>query len=63
MDVYQIPFDFHNGLTTTYNNDITEIIAFYDVSIETVHRSKFDDHGNYGHHTVATHNLQEEAEF
>jgi hypothetical protein len=39
---------------TTYNNDINDIIAFCDASIDMVHCSNFDDHGNYRHCTVAT---------
>jgi hypothetical protein len=31
---------------TTYYNDITDIITFYNAIIDTIHCSKFDDHGN-----------------
>jgi hypothetical protein len=48
---------------TTYNNYITDIIAFYDASIDTVHRINLDDNGNYRHRTVAAHTLHEEPEF
>jgi ADP-glucose pyrophosphorylase len=48
---------------TTYDNDITDIIAFYDASIDTVHFSNFDDHVYYRHCTVATHTLHAEPEF
>jgi hypothetical protein len=48
---------------TTYNNDITDIIAFNNASITTVNRNNFDDYGNNRHHTVATHNLHVEPAF
>jgi hypothetical protein len=48
---------------TTCNNGITDIIAFYDASIVTVHCCNFDDHGNFHHHIVATHTLHAELHF
>jgi hypothetical protein len=48
---------------TTYNNYISDIITFFDAIIDTVHRSNFDDHGNYRHRTVTTHTLHAYPEF
>jgi hypothetical protein len=42
---------------TTYDNVILDINKFYDASVDEVHHSNFDDHGNYHHCTVATHTL------
>jgi hypothetical protein len=44
----------------TYNNDVTDIIEFYNASIDTVHCSNFDDNENYRHCTMTTHTLHEE---
>jgi hypothetical protein len=41
---------------------MTDIIAFYDASIDTVHCINFYDHGNYRHCTVATNNLHAEPD-
>lgn len=48
---------------TTYDNVISDLQMFYDAAADEVHRSHFDDHGNYRHRTVATHTIHGEPEF
>ena len=48
---------------TTYDNVISDLQLFYDADVDEVHHSHFDDHGNYRHRTVATHNMHHEPEF
>ena len=48
---------------TTYDNVISDLQLFYDADADKVHRSNFDDHGNYRHRTVATHTIHDEPEF
>jgi hypothetical protein len=40
-----------------------DLTKFYDASIDEVHHSNFDDHGNYHHRTVASQTVYAEPEY
>ena len=46
-----------------YDNDITDLEAFHDVTVEDPIHEHFNQYGEYRHRTVATHNIIEEDEF